>query len=124
MPDESKPEFKAAQSRHGEFIKFTRQVSRMTGLTPNQVRSQLRNVEIGVNAPVAPAAPPPVFQTLPEFKPGPTQDQGFEPRPFALQVPLPATRPADAPSEQKQVIIVDNGTPNYYNIPADFVGAV
>lgn len=97
----------------------------MTGLTPNQVRSQLRNVEIGVNAPVAPAAPPPVFQTLPKFKPGPTQDQGFEPRPFALQVPLPATRGnGGAPVTQKQVIIVDNGTANYYNIPADFVGAV
>lgn len=96
----------------------------MTGLTPNQVRSQLRNVEIGVNAPAAPAAPPPIFQTLPEFKPEPTQDQGFEPRPFALQVPLPPNRATSATDSGATVDISlcrDNGDGTFTPVTGHFI---
>lgn len=88
MPDDSKPEFKAAQGKHAADIQQRRNLSRLTGLTPNQVRIGLRDAVV-ISGPVggnvnAPEGTVPVSQDLP---PVPGQAMQFDPRPFGPQVP-------------------------------------
>lgn len=83
MPDDSQPDFKASQSKHAQQIQTARTISRITGLTPNQVRVGLRSTDVtggtaGGN-PNAPEGTVPVSKDLP---PNPTAMQ-FDPRPFA-----------------------------------------
>lgn len=88
MPDDSKPEFKAAQGKHAADIQQRRNLSRLTGLTPNQVRIGLRDAAV-ISGPVggnvnAPEGTIPVSLDLP---PVPGQAMQFDPRPFGPQVP-------------------------------------
>lgn len=88
MPDDSKPEFKSAQGKHAADIQQRRNLSRLTGLTPNQVRIGLRDAAV-ISGPIggnvnAPEGMVPVSLDLPTV---PGQAMQFDPRPFGPQVP-------------------------------------
>ena len=68
MPDDSPPEFKDAQRKHGDQIRFERDLMRITGLTRDQVRSSLtgfnRVTNFNGTPPITnqPAPPAPTIQ--------------------------------------------------------------
>lgn len=77
MAGDSSPQDQAKQAAHAERIRFERQMSRMTGLTPRQVRQQLRQAQsLFVNRTLdrvdqqnqAPARPPTIPKIVSESK--------------------------------------------------------
>lgn len=130
MPKEQNADdFRAAQGAHATFIATARHLSQITGLSPGQIRANLRHagaapsqrgVQRAVDIPRPQATPDPLPLAVG------SQEQSFEPRPFA-DVPQRAggTGPGAAvPVADKQLIVVDNGTANYYNFVAEFISAV
>lgn len=129
MPKEQNADdFRAAQGAHATFIATARHLSQITGLSPGQIRANLRHagaaqsqrgVQRAVDIPRPQAAADPLPLAV-------GQEQSFEPRPFA-DVPQRAGGAglgAAIPVADKQLIVVDNGTANYYNFVAEFVAAV
>lgn len=129
MPEnENQKSQRALQSKHATFIASTRAMSELTGLSPGQIRSNIRHAaarpqsQRGIQHAVD--IPRPVSGEA-QIVVGP-QDQKFEPRPF-VEPPTRASGGgpgATVPVADKQLIVVDNGTANYYNFVAEFVAAV
>lgn len=130
MPkDQNADDFRATQGAHATFIATARHLSQITGLSPGQIRANLRHAgaaqsQRGVQRAVDIPRPQTATDPLP-LAVG-SQEQSFEPRPFA-DVPQRAggAGPGVAiPVADKAIIIVDNGTANFYNMIADFIAAV
>lgn len=130
MPkDQNTDDLRAAQGAHATFIATSRHLSQITGLSPGQIRANLRHAGIapsqrGVQRAADIPRPQAAADPLP-LAVG-SQEQSFEPRPFA-DVPQRAggAGPGAAiPVADKQLIVVDNGTANYYNFVAEFVATV
>lgn len=126
MPNSPDTEgFKQAQSRHADFIKTTRVMSQVTGLPLNELRARLRDAgttEAQRQADKNPSTVP-VSRDLPPL--APPVGQSFSPPAFSSPQRLPIATPAGSgPIAQKKVVLVDNGTANFYNIAATFIAAV
>lgn len=83
MPDD-KPDFTAAQTKHAQDIKTRRTISRITGLTPNQVRNGLRSTDV-ISGPAGgnPNVPEGTVPVSLNVAPLPSPTMQFDPRPFA-----------------------------------------
>lgn len=129
MSDQSKPDFAAAQARHATDIAFDRKLSNETGLSRGQIRRNLRSLEAFQKS---------VFtkqderaKAMPGRNPAPqittTAQPNFYPKAITTRQQVPEAGNAGksgSEKDDKQIIIDDNGTANYYNIPAEFVSAV
>lgn len=118
--------FKAAQSHHADEIKTSRALAKATGIPLQFLRNRLRDAgRDEAKRQVAPA--PTVSLSEANTPPLPSVPDGhgnFVPPSFTPVVETPTTPAIPGPVAQKKVIIIDNGTANYYNIAATFVAAV
>lgn len=127
--DESNENFKAAQKKHGDKIATERILIRATGATRSQIRGFAKGLQDfrRLQEQQQREAPAPVPAPRPQFEVK-TDISKFDPKPFTL---IPETGAAGAGSGDtpgsnatKQVVIIDSGTANFYNIVATFVAAV
>lgn len=116
MPDE---DFKAGQEKHATFIKVSRHLAELSGMTPGQVRAQLRGfndkvegrgtrAEVNQAVKMAPGGP--------NFYPK-SQPTKFEPRPFGQATgDKNNAGQSQLPELIEDVIIVKNGVATYYDL--------
>lgn len=89
MPDDSPKDFRAAQGKHADDIKTARTLTRLTGLTINQVRQSLR-AQAAVASTQQQVAPPISLQGDQivgkdiGYPTRPTTSSKFDPLPFTL----------------------------------------
>lgn len=120
MPSDDTDSFRTSQTKHAEEIKMRRAISRLTGLTPNQVRDGLRSASglNGVRGKGPSVAPGPAKGYYPET-PAPSPVLKFEPKPFSPQGPEGTQVPVDVSTLLNDIIVNINGTLYYTNLKTD-----
>lgn len=114
-------------SGHSDFIRTSRALAHITNESPNQIRVAMRRFIKQQTAAQAQAAKD-ENGTVPVSRNLPPADGAMSTSPRPFTPPDNSRAGAGAPPSgaggDKQVIINDNGTLNYYIIPATFVSAV
>lgn len=125
MSDDT-PEFKQAQSNHALKVKVNRRLAEMTGLTPNQIRQRMHGNSVEFLRQVGQSGAESNGRLVVPERPTTKHSapQILPPRPLSETNREPAVVVPPNSKTDKKVIITDNGTANYYLVPAEFAGAV